>query len=291
MRSSKRYAIILTAVAVVSVLTVSGAVAYNNHEKNLSKNSRSDIIADSIVSSEVTTYASPTDTTIGESLGSTLADGFTQPPNPENSETNAPNIEAPAQNAPVADGTPSSGQTSAPKAATQAQPATQPQTAAQLQPSETVASQATQPQVFAQPPATTAAQSSGNVSSSGQQSNKELVLEYTNQIRQAAGVGNLSLDSKLSEAADVRAQEIVQSFAHTRPDGTPFYTIAQSMGISYSTIGENIAYGYSSASSVVEGWKNSPGHYKNMVDTQFNKLGVGVYVQKGTYYWVQLFTN
>lgn len=136
---------------------------------------------------------------------------------------------------------------------------------------------------------TTSPQNNG--SSSGQQSNRELVLQYTNEIRQAAGASNLALDTNLSAMADIRAQEIVQSFAHTRPNGTPFYSLAKEMNISYGSIGENIAYGYSTAAAVVEAWKNSPGHYANMVNTKFNKLGVGIYIVNNTYYWVQIFTN
>lgn len=122
-------------------------------------------------------------------------------------------------------------------------------------------------------------------------SEKEQVLSLTNQIRQEVGASNLTLDPALSALADIRAKEIVESFAHTRPDGSQFYSVMNENGYSYSACGENIAYGYSTPSSVVTGWKNSAGHYKNMVSTSFGRLGVGVYVQNGTYYWVQLFAN
>lgn len=120
---------------------------------------------------------------------------------------------------------------------------------------------------------------------------REQVLQLTNQIRNEVGATNLVLDEQLSAIADIRAKEIVTSFEHTRPDGSQFYSALQENGYTYRTCGENIAYGYSSASSVVTGWKNSSGHYKNMVNTGFGRLGVGVYVSNGTYYWVQLFSD
>ncbi len=45
--------------------------------------------------------------------------------------------------------------------------------------------------------------------------------------------------------------------------------------------GENIAWGYVSVQSAFNGWKNSPGHYRNMVDPNFTHIGVGIV---GTYY-------
>ena len=67
-----------------------------------------------------------------------------------------------------------------------------------------------------------------------------------------------------------------KTFDHTRPNGERFFTILPFFSIEYSTAGENIAWNYQSAASVVEGWKNSEGHYKNMINSNFNKLGVGL---------------
>ena len=121
------------------------------------------------------------------------------------------------------------------------------------------------------------------------------VLNLVNQIRAEAGVGPLSLDTSLCQAANARSVEISQEnqFSHTRPNGTSCFTIFDEYGISYMSAGENIAAGYATPAEVVEGWKNSPGHYANMIDSSFSKLGVGYYNSGSGYgtYWTQLFTN
>ena len=122
------------------------------------------------------------------------------------------------------------------------------------------------------------------------------VLRLVNEIRAEAGVQALMLDTTLCQAATMRAVEMNYSdlFSHTRPDGTSCFTVFGIYNITYNTCGENIAAGYSSPEEVVEGWKNSSGHYANMINANFNKLGVGMSDEEpGSYgkYWVQLFTN
>lgn len=62
-------------------------------------------------------------------------------------------------------------------------------------------------------------------------------------------------------------------------------------GLTSGWNGENIANGYTSASEVVTGWINSPGHYRNMMG-DFTYIGVGDTVgQNGGVYWTQQFNN
>lgn len=113
----------------------------------------------------------------------------------------------------------------------------------------------------------------------------EQVLYYCNIEREKAGVSPLTLSSTLCSAADVRAQEIVSNFSHTRPDGSKCFTAMDEAGYSYWAAGENIAYGTSSAEYVVNMWMNSPGHKANILSSDFTQLGVG----KSGVYWVQMF--
>lgn len=119
------------------------------------------------------------------------------------------------------------------------------------------------------------------------------VLNYVNGYRSEVGVENLSLDTNLSIAATIRALEMAWSnkFSHDRPNGSSCFSVLNDFGISYYSAGENIAWGYWDAASVSEGWKNSPGHYANMISSDFSKIGVGYAVVDGERYWVQLFTN
>lgn len=131
-------------------------------------------------------------------------------------------------------------------------------------------------------------QNSSNTSSGYVDSYANEVLTLVNEQRSQAGLGALSWDSNLASAANVRAKEIVSSFSHTRPDGSACFTAVVNDG-SYMTLGENIAYGYTGASSVMNGWMNSEGHRANILNGSFTKLGVSCYYENGTYYWVQIF--
>lgn len=117
------------------------------------------------------------------------------------------------------------------------------------------------------------------------------VLQLINQERAKAGLSALTTNSTLKAAADVRAQEIVQSFSHTRPNGSSFSSVLQEHGISYRAAGENIAYGQRTPQEVVTAWMNSPGHRANILNTNFGKVGIGVYQKNGVVYWSQEFTN
>lgn len=117
------------------------------------------------------------------------------------------------------------------------------------------------------------------------------VYEITNNYRSLVGVTSLTLDSSLVTAASIRAKEISDSFSHTRPNGSSCFTVLSELGISYGTAGENIAAGYSSSQSVMEGWRSSSGHYQNIISSKFKKIGIGVNIINNQYYWVQIFSN
>jgi hypothetical protein len=80
-------------------------------------------------------------------------------------------------------------------------------------------------------------------------------------------------------------------FSHTSLDGRTFDQRIIAAGYTnYSSLGENIAYAYG-APDAARGygmWKNSSGHYANMIG-DFNEAGLGVYSRNGyTYYTLDL---
>ena len=117
------------------------------------------------------------------------------------------------------------------------------------------------------------------------------VYEITNNYRSLVGVSSLTLDSSLVEAANIRAKELSDSFSHTRQNGSSCFNVLSELGISYGTAGDNIAAGYSSSQSVMEGWRSSSGHYQNIISSKFKKIGIGVNIINNQYYWVQIFSN
>lgn len=81
-------------------------------------------------------------------------------------------------------------------------------------------------------------------------------------------------------------------FAHVSPEGGTISMRAEAAGYTgWLTLGENIAAGYT-IQNVVQGWIDSPGHCKNLMDPKFKEMGAGYTYRTGsTYgtYWAQEF--
>lgn len=123
---------------------------------------------------------------------------------------------------------------------------------------------------------------------------EQAVLDQVNQVRQGLGLSPLTLNTTLVNVAHTRSVEIVELFSHTRPDGRSCFTAWDEAGISYCSVGENIAAGQQTPDEVMEDWINSPGHYANIVNENFTELAVGCYYVPGStygYYWVQCFNT
>lgn len=117
----------------------------------------------------------------------------------------------------------------------------------------------------------------------------EQVAVLVNKERNAYGLPPVRISPLLNEAANIRAGELKKSFSHTRPDGTSCYTAMSELGIRYSAVAENIAYGQKNPESVMNAWMNSAGHRANILNEKMQYIGVGVFYQDGVYYWSQFF--
>lgn len=117
------------------------------------------------------------------------------------------------------------------------------------------------------------------------------ILELVNRERTKAGLNELKLSQELNAAANVRAKELVEKFEHIRPDGRDCYTVLTDAGIMYSSVGENIASGFTSAKKVMAAWMESDGHRANILSDGYTNLGVGYYRKGNKTYWVQIFTK
>lgn len=123
-------------------------------------------------------------------------------------------------------------------------------------------------------------------------SNEWKVLKIVNKERLSQGLAPLSIFSDLQNAAGVRAEEIIDYFSHTRPDGSVCFTAIKEQGISYRCAGENIAAGYTGPSDVMDGWMNSSGHRSNILGSSYSHIGIG-YCTGGSYgkNWTQVFVG
>jgi hypothetical protein len=118
-------------------------------------------------------------------------------------------------------------------------------------------------------------------------------MAMLNAERATLGKNPLSINSNLSTAAYLHSQDMAEQgyFSHTSLDGRTFDQRIIAAGYTdYVSLAENIAYAYGApdAARVYGMWKNSTGHYANMIG-DFSDAGLGVYSKNGyTYYTLDL---
>ena len=114
------------------------------------------------------------------------------------------------------------------------------------------------------------------------------VLRLCNIERAKEGLNSLSMIGTLQTSCDIREKEIASVFSHTRPNGEDCYSALPST-FQWNAAGENIAMGQPTPEVVVEAWMNSEGHRANILNDEYNYMGVG-YNSNG-HYWVQYFAS
>ncbi|MEV5174139.1 CAP domain-containing protein [Streptomyces flaveolus] len=115
------------------------------------------------------------------------------------------------------------------------------------------------------------------------------ILRLVNAERSKAGCQPLTLNSTLTKAAQAHSDDMAahQNMSHTGSDGSSPGDRITRAGYTWSSYGENVAYGYSTADQVMAGWMSSPGHRANILNCGFKEIGVGL-AQPGSY-WTQDF--
>lgn len=109
------------------------------------------------------------------------------------------------------------------------------------------------------------------------------IISLSNQVRVDLGLNKLLENQSLNQAAYEKTQDMLfnQYFAHVSPAQKGVADWLKAVKYNYSIAGENLAMGFSNPNDVVEKWKQSPTHYANIIDPDFNEIGVSV--QSGNY--------
>ncbi|MEU3527668.1 CAP domain-containing protein [Streptomyces sp. NPDC038707] len=115
------------------------------------------------------------------------------------------------------------------------------------------------------------------------------VLRLVNAERDKAGCRPLTLNPALTKAAQAHSEDMAahRNMSHTGSDGSDPGLRITGAGYTWSSYGENVAYGYTTAEQVMAGWMASPGHRANILNCGFQEIGVGL-AQPGSY-WTQDF--
>jgi len=117
------------------------------------------------------------------------------------------------------------------------------------------------------------------------------VVTMTNQQRHANGCGQLAVDPELTVASIRQSVYMARTglFSHVWRDGTTFVARSHQAGYAEPS-GENIAWGYRTATEVMAAWMASPGHRENILNCAAHSIGTGVaYGPNGLPYYTQVF--
>ena len=144
------------------------------------------------------------------------------------------------------------------------------------------------------------------IDSSLQQIITQKIFEKTNAIRTSRGLSELAQNDDMDQLAQLHSNNMVEYnfYSHVDHQGKSPSQRADDLNFGWRRIAENIAQvpwhenvlkcgntrsAESISECVVEGWRNSPGHYANMIG-EFNQLGVGVaFTNDSIAYFTQVF--
>jgi len=117
----------------------------------------------------------------------------------------------------------------------------------------------------------------------------EDILKYTNEYRASKGKPKLVLQQDVSKAAQKHTNRMASGKIPMGHDGFSERVASLRSANGYRSAAENVARGQLSAKAVVDGWRKSPTHNKNMLG-DYTVIGIGVAEGKdGQYYFTQLF--
>ena len=144
------------------------------------------------------------------------------------------------------------------------------------------------------------------IDSSLQQIITQKIFEKTNAIRTSRGLSELAQNDDMDQLAQLHSDNMVEHnfYSHVDHQGKSPSQRADDLNFEWRRIAENIAQvpwhenvlkcgntrsAESISECVVEGWRNSPGHYANMIG-EFDQLGVGVaFTNDSIAYFTQVF--
>jgi hypothetical protein len=103
------------------------------------------------------------------------------------------------------------------------------------------------------------------------------VMNRINNERSSRNIPTVTTNAKLIVAAQGKADDMLTRsyFSHIDPDGNYVWPRIEAAGYTpYTTLGENLAMDFTSASEMVTAWMNSPTHRANLLNSAFVDQGV-----------------
>ncbi len=122
-----------------------------------------------------------------------------------------------------------------------------------------------------------------------------VLVELLNSDRRAVNLNELTVNPKLVEAAQLKANDMAAKgyFSHTTPEGHNSWYWFKKVGYDFEYAGENLAVDFSESADVERAWMQSPTHRANILQQHFTEVGiataVGTYQGRTTVFAVQMF--
>jgi len=104
------------------------------------------------------------------------------------------------------------------------------------------------------------------------------VYKLVNNLRLEKGKELLVVNEKLEKAAYLRVQDMFskQYFDHFVINGLSPWDAIKVSGYDYNFAGENLAIGFTNEDNACNAWVKSPTHYQNMLDSDYQEIGIAV---------------
>jgi uncharacterized protein YkwD len=93
-------------------------------------------------------------------------------------------------------------------------------------------------------------------------------------FRAANGLGPVGVDSRLMQAAATQAEAMGERDEMGHNVIGPLSRRVSAAGYDWGATAENLGAGYVSLEGAMQGWKDSPGHRKNLLNPRVSEIGV-----------------
>jgi len=119
---------------------------------------------------------------------------------------------------------------------------------------------------------------------------EQQIFDITNVIRNRFGLDELKWDDQVAQVAYEHSKDMFENdyFSHDSPTFGTLSDRLETNNVEYLSAAENIASDYIDGPAAVEGWLNSEGHRKALLEGNYSTLGVGVYEKFYTQNFIQI---
>lgn len=111
-------------------------------------------------------------------------------------------------------------------------------------------------------------------------------LKLINQYRVSKGLGKVSINSYLTKTAKAHSRDLAKHdrISHYGSDGSNPWDRVERSGYKPQLAAENVGTGQLTIKEVMQGWKDSPGHNKNLLLPDAKHMGIALVYDPKTEY-------